>query len=112
MRRELLYTCCCLLVPYYTSPLHYSPTVWIMAYADEDEIDWSDGPLDPPSPDSIEPTAGSGHFKPIAETYEEHDSLFIPDTEGQYNKPCGLPFDLGKKTAMNKDVGLTLRSYL
>jgi hypothetical protein len=71
-----------------------------MAYADEDEIDWSDGPLDPPSPDFIEPSAGPSHLNPNAETYDEPDSLFISDTEGQYNIPCGLPLDSGQHLSL------------
>jgi hypothetical protein len=60
-------------------------------YVDEDEVHWSDGPLDPPTPDFTEPSAGPSHLSPIAEHYDNEDSLFIADTDGHYNIPCGLP---------------------
>jgi hypothetical protein len=83
-----------------------------MPYADEDEIDWSDGPLDPLTPDFIEPTAVSSYLNTTAGHYDDQDSLFVSDTEGLYSIPCGLPLDPGKILATNEDVALTLHSFL
>ncbi|KAF1948002.1 hypothetical protein EJ02DRAFT_391519 [Clathrospora elynae] len=64
-----------------------------MVYADEDEVDWSDGSLNPPSPGFMEPVAGPSRRSPVPEACDDSDSLSLSDTYEQYSVPCGLPLD-------------------
>jgi hypothetical protein len=66
-----------------------------MAYSDEDEIDWSDGPLNPPSPEDTKPAASPSRLSPTTEDYHDYDSLFIPDAHERNTVPHGLPLDSG-----------------
>jgi hypothetical protein len=38
-----------------------------MTYNTEDEIDWSDSPLGPPSPQAVEPSEGSHYLSPATD---------------------------------------------
>jgi hypothetical protein len=67
-----------------------------MVYADEDEIDWSDGSFSAASPIPIEATAGPTHPNPFVDTYDDEDSLFVSDTYDQHQIPYVPPLDPGK----------------
>ena len=68
-----------------------------MDYADEDEVDWSDGTLTSPSPKLIEITTDPGHLDPYADVEKNYQSLFVADSYGEHNIPCGLPLGPGKQ---------------
>ncbi|KAI4707274.1 hypothetical protein J4E89_008214 [Alternaria sp. Ai002NY15] len=61
-----------------------------MVYADEDEIDWSDGSFGAPSRIPIDATPISTHHNPTADVYEDQDSLFVSETYDQHRIPNGL----------------------
>ncbi|KAI4643865.1 hypothetical protein J4E93_006878 [Alternaria ventricosa] len=71
-----------------------------MVYADEDEIDWSDGSFGAPSRIPIDATPRSTHHNPIADAYEDQDSLFVSETYDQHRMPSGLTLEAGKKLAL------------
>ncbi|RAR05087.1 hypothetical protein DDE82_004105 [Stemphylium lycopersici] len=64
-----------------------------MDYADEDEVDWSDGTLNSPSPEPIEITTHPSHLDPFADAEKNCQSLFVADSYGEHDIPCGLPLD-------------------
>ncbi|KAI4696887.1 uncharacterized protein J4E84_000010 [Alternaria hordeiaustralica] len=61
-----------------------------MVYADEDEIDWSDGSFGAPPRILIDATPQSTHHNPTADAYEEEDSVFVSETYYQHRIPSGL----------------------
>ncbi|KAI4908618.1 uncharacterized protein J4E92_010811 [Alternaria infectoria] len=64
-----------------------------MVYADEDEIDWSDGSFGAPSRIPIDAIPTSTHHNPTADAYEEEDSLFVSETYDQHRIPSGVTLD-------------------
>jgi hypothetical protein len=79
-----------------------------MAYADEDEIDWSDGSLDAPSHNPIETIARSIQPSPLAEIHNGQDPLLLSGTHDQYQIPCGFPLEPGKSLGLNGNRLLTI----
>ncbi|KAI4662609.1 uncharacterized protein J4E88_010878 [Alternaria novae-zelandiae] len=61
-----------------------------MVYADEDEIDWSDGSFGAPPRILIDATPQSTHHNPTADAYEEEDSLFVSEAYDQHRIPSSL----------------------
>jgi hypothetical protein len=59
-----------------------------MACYVEEEYDWSDGPLDPPSPEAVGPSRAS----PFSQ--EKHD-LFVSETTDDCALPIGSPLPFG-----------------
>lgn len=72
-----------------------------MTYADEDEIDWSDGSFHTPPQKSIETTAHPLQSNPSAETYGGQGSLFVSDNRDQNQIPYSFPLEPGKKLGLN-----------
>lgn len=66
----------------------------IMTYKTEDEVDWSDGTIEPPS---LEHTAPVEQYdlSPIADAHDGHNALFASDAHEEYHLPCGLPLNSG-----------------
>ncbi|KAI4923306.1 hypothetical protein J4E85_008343 [Alternaria conjuncta] len=60
-----------------------------MAYADEDEIDWSDGSFGAPSRIPIDATPSSTTHNPTADAHEDEDSLFVSETYDPHRIPSG-----------------------
>jgi hypothetical protein len=67
-----------------------------MAYEIEDEVDWSDGPLEPPSPEDVKPPVDPSSLGPSPEVGHDENLVSLSDTYGEYNVPHGLPL----KTSM------------
>lgn len=61
-----------------------------MVYDLEDEIDWSDGPLGPPSPDC--PIEQDNLHQEAADL----EGLFIPEYGDRYELPTGTPLPFSK----------------
>jgi hypothetical protein len=61
-----------------------------MAYDVEDEVDWSDGPLGPASPDS------PSRLNPILEEANNLEPLFMPENGDHYALPVGTPLPFSK----------------
>lgn len=68
-----------------------------MVYDVEDEIDWSDGPIGPPTPGVMEVATYSGCAAPQPVDTESTDELFVPET-GLFNE------DLGDETTNQYEV--------
>ncbi|KAH6872139.1 hypothetical protein BKA58DRAFT_381416 [Alternaria rosae] len=64
-----------------------------MVYADEDEIDWSDGSFGAPSRIPIDATPSSFNHYPIMDAHEDEDSLFVSETYDQHRIPRGLTLE-------------------
>jgi hypothetical protein len=66
----------------------------LMAYDIEDEVDWSDGPLDAPSPEESRPHVGQSNVVHIANESSNSQDLFVSETADDYELPTGssLPF--------------------
>lgn len=79
---------------------HALATVYLlytdMAYEIEDEIDWSDGPLDNASLRDGQPSTGPGYIKPIVEDATNSHGLFVPEAEDHYELPVGSPLPFSK----------------
>jgi hypothetical protein len=62
-----------------------------MPYEVEDEIDWSDSPLGPPSPERSEPLVDSSCVDHVQyDGLDTHD-LFVSETTKPYRLPIGSP---------------------
>jgi hypothetical protein len=62
-----------------------------MPYEIEDEIDWSDSPLGPPSPERSEPPVDPNFADHVPQVKQDIDSLFLPETTSPYALPTGTP---------------------
>jgi hypothetical protein len=60
-----------------------------MSYGVEDEIDWSDSPLDPPSPEVIEPVIDLSSLSPAPSV--NSDELFVSGATDDYTVPPRSP---------------------
>ena len=81
-----------------------------MVYADEDEIDWSDGSFGAPSRIPIDAAPGLTHHNPTADIYEDQDSLFVSETYDQHQIPSGVTLEAGKKLFLRRCCSLTFGS--
>jgi hypothetical protein len=62
-----------------------------MPYEVEDEIDWSDSPLGPPSPEPSVPPVDSSFVVGVPQIKQDTDSLFMPEMTSPYVLPTGTP---------------------
>jgi hypothetical protein len=67
-----------------------------MAYDLEDEVDWSDSPLEPEPPKDPKPTPQPTYRSPIAESDDELGTLFVSETADPYEVPSGTHIPSGK----------------
>jgi hypothetical protein len=77
-----------------------------MAYEIEDEVNWSDGPLDPPSPDDAKPHAGPSQMVPAADDSSSSEGSFVPETADCHEIPTGSPVPFSKHIEL---IMLTLK---
>jgi hypothetical protein len=68
--------------------LYHPPS---MPYEVEDEIDWSDSPLGPPSPEHPEPPSSSSRVDSVHHDDPITDSLFMSETTRPSTLPTGTP---------------------
>ncbi|KAF7682265.1 hypothetical protein GT037_001241 [Alternaria burnsii] len=61
-----------------------------MTYADEDDIDWSDGSLDEKVIDTF---ARATQPSPYAETQNDQGSLLVSEVRDQHRRSCSLPLE-------------------
>lgn len=66
-----------------------------MAYAEEDEVDWSDGSLNPGSPTQAHVTSEASQHEPNLQGYDDFESLFALDID-DHQVPYGQNIDLGR----------------
>ncbi|KAF2133546.1 hypothetical protein P153DRAFT_282570 [Dothidotthia symphoricarpi CBS 119687] len=62
-----------------------------MAFEDEDQVDWSDGTLDPPSPKSLDAAPDSTHHNLVAKQDDNDNGSPTYGAMEQFFIPCGLP---------------------
>jgi hypothetical protein len=62
-----------------------------MPYEVEDEVDWSDSPLGPPSPELPEPPMVPSRVDSVQNDEQHTDSLFVSETTTPYTLPTGTP---------------------
>jgi hypothetical protein len=79
-----------------------------MTYADEDDIDWSDGSLDEKA---IETFARPTQLSPYAETQNDQGSLLVSEVHDQHRISCSLPLESGKKPGPIESRLFTLYSF-
>jgi hypothetical protein len=86
-------------LPQYVSTLTLTAIPLIgkdMAYEIGDEVDWGDGPLDPPSPDEANPHAGSSQMLPAADDPSSSEGSFVPETVDCHEIPTRSPLPFSK----------------
>lgn len=71
-----------------------------MVYEIEDEIDWSDGPLEPQTPQGQEDAAdpGCSNSNPQLDDTDPADSLFFAETFEPYEVPRGSPLPISRES--------------
>jgi hypothetical protein len=62
-----------------------------MPYEVEDEVDWSDSPLGPPSPERPEPPVVPTRVDSVQNDDHNTNSLFVSETTTPYTLPTGSP---------------------
>ncbi|KAH3954125.1 hypothetical protein HBH98_071750 [Parastagonospora nodorum] len=62
-----------------------------MAYEIEDEVDWSDSPLGPPSPEANRAAENLNGTQPAVEKPSDDPGLFVSENVDRYEIPPGLP---------------------
>ena len=82
-----------------------------MTYADEDEIDWSDGSFDDPPQKGIDTFARPTQSSPSAEIQNDQDYLLVSEVHGQHRTSCSLPPESGKKPGPIESRLFTLYSF-
>jgi hypothetical protein len=71
-----------------------------MAYELEDEIDWSDSPLGPPSPEAHRAAEHPIGTWPAVEKPNDNHGLFVPENTDHYELPPGSPIHFSTHTPM------------
>jgi hypothetical protein len=69
-----------------------------MGYDVEDEVDWSDGPLGPASPEDFEPHAGPSQYAPNDIEAGYSDQPFMSTVGGHYQLPLGSPLPFSRSS--------------
>lgn len=67
-----------------------------MAYELEDEVDWSDSPLGPPSPESSGAAENTIGTQPVVEQPSDDHCIFVPETTDHYELPPGSPLPFSR----------------
>jgi hypothetical protein len=62
-----------------------------MPYEVEDEVDWSDSPLGPPSPKRPQPLVVPSRVDSVQDDEQHAESLFVSETATPYTLPTGTP---------------------
>jgi hypothetical protein len=78
-----------------------------MPYEVEDEIDWSDSPLGPPSPVRPEPPSSSSRVDSVHHDDPSTDSLFMSETTSPYTLPTGTPLPFSSQISLMLHEKLT-----
>jgi hypothetical protein len=78
-----------------------------MPYEVEDEIDWSDSPLGPPSPEHPEPPLSSSRVDSAHHDDPSTDSLFMSETTRPSTLPTGTPLPFSSHISLMLHEKLT-----
>jgi hypothetical protein len=82
-----------------------------MVYEVEDEVDWSDGTLDPGPSFCPSIQADSGYINPTTHDDDGLDYLFEPQEQKQYQAPLGMTLPSCKQISQIMIYQLTLNRY-